>query len=228
MSARPVARAFAAAAMVLGIAAAAPAAAAPTEASIGAAKPDPAAAPLGASKKEQLIREKADARPVARAARARWHALLRRRMGKKPAELINVHNLWTREFVALDAARPGPVPAELVDRFLRCHFTNHRTAMDARLFAVLLKAAKHFKAARVDIVSGYRAAKYNLMLRKKGRRVARNSEHTFGHAVDFRLSGVKTKSLRTWARRLRLGGVGYYRADGFVHVDTGPVRYWAE
>jgi uncharacterized protein YcbK (DUF882 family) len=39
---------------------------------------------------------------------------------------------------------------------------------------------------------------------------------------------VTTERLRSWARRQRLGGVGYYRDDGFVHMDTGPVRYWAE
>ena len=37
-----------------------------------------------------------------------------------------------------------------------------------------------------------------------------------------------TERLRDWARRLRLGGVGYYQGDGFIHVDTGPVRYWVE
>jgi uncharacterized protein YcbK (DUF882 family) len=24
------------------------------------------------------------------------------------------------------------------------------------------------------------------------------------------------------------GGVGYYPRDGFVHVDTGPVRRWQQ
>jgi uncharacterized protein YcbK (DUF882 family) len=28
------------------------------------------------------------------------------------------------------------------------------------------------------------------------------------------------------ARALGLGGVGYYPRSGFVHLDTGPVRYW--
>jgi uncharacterized protein YcbK (DUF882 family) len=185
-----------------------------------------AAAP---SKKEQLLEEKARARSSGeQAERARVRKALRRRVGQKPPALVNIYNTWTHEFVAVDAGgRDVPSP-ELVNRFLRCHFTNHEIAMDARLFGVLVKAAQHFKVDRVDIVSGFRAPKYNLILRKKGRRVARKSEHTFGRAVDFRLPGVPTQRLRSWARRMKLGGVGYYEDDGFVHVDTGERRYWVE
>jgi uncharacterized protein YcbK (DUF882 family) len=188
------------------------------------------------SKKEQRLSEKAKAReaPAAerQAARARLERELRKRVGKKPPALVNIYNTWTHETVAIDAAlaraKTPPLPPEAMNRFLRCHFTNHAIKMDERLFGVLVKAADHFKVERVDIISGFRAPKYNLMLRKKGRRVARNSQHTFGNAVDFRLPGVTTERLRDWARRLRLGGVGYYQGDGFVHVDTGPVRYWVE
>ena len=188
-------------------------------------------AAAGASKKELFLQTKEQARAarVAGAAdRARTSAELRRKVGKKPPQVITIYNSWTHESVALDAEGKQGAPPELVNRFLRCHFTNHQMAMDAALFGVLVKAAKHFKVARVEIVSGFRAPKYNLMLRKKGHRVARESEHTHGHAVDFRLPGVTTERLRNWARRLHLGGVGYYRDDAFVHVDTGKVRYWAE
>ena len=45
-------------------------------------------------------------------------------------------------------------------------------------------------------------------------------------AVDLRLPGRDLAALRRAARRLRGGGVGYYPESGFVHVDTGPVRFW--
>jgi hypothetical protein len=203
----------------------------------------PVAAP--ASKKELRLAEKAKARELAGkpAERTRLERELKKRVGKKAPAVINIYNTWTHEYVAIDAppanARPkkkkkdappppSPLPPEAVNHFLRCHFTNHQIKMDERLFGVLVAAADHFKVARVDIVSGFRAPKYNLMLRKKGHRVARNSQHTFGNAVDFRLPGVPTARLRDWARRLRMGGVGYYEGDGFVHVDTGPIRYWVE
>lgn len=189
-----------------------------------------------ASKKEQRLVDKAKAREVPaterQAARVKLERDLKKRLGKKPPAIVNIYNTWTHEYVVIDTAlakaKTPPLPQETVDRFLRCHFTNHAIKMDARLFGVLIKAADHFKVERVDIVSGFRAPKYNLMLRKKGRRVARNSQHTFGNAVDFRLPGVTTEQLRDWARRLRLGGVGYYQGDKFVHVDTGPIRYWVE
>jgi uncharacterized protein YcbK (DUF882 family) len=189
-----------------------------------------------ASKKEQRLADKAKAHELPaeerQAARARLERDLKKRLGKKPPPIVNIYNTWTHEYVVIDTAlakaKTPPLPQETVDRFLRCHFTNHAIKMDERLFGVLLKAADHFKVERVDIVSGFRAPKYNLMLRKKGRRVARNSQHTFGNAVDFRLPGVTTEQLRDWARRLRLGGVGYYQGDKFVHVDTGPIRYWVE
>jgi uncharacterized protein YcbK (DUF882 family) len=111
--------------------------------------------------------------------------------------------------------------------FLRCHFTNQPSGeMDVRLAGVLVKAAQKFAAKRIDIVSGFRAPKYNLILRKKGREVARDSQHTRGHAVDFRIPGVRTAELMLFVKSLRLGGVGFYPESAFVHADTGPVRQW--
>jgi uncharacterized protein YcbK (DUF882 family) len=144
---------------------------------------------------------------------------------------INIHNRWTLETVAIDVkparAAGADVSREVAARFFRCHFTNQvAPEFDPRLFALVVKAARHFKSARVEIVSGYRAPKYNLMLRKKGRNVARDSQHAVGHAVDFRLDGVPTQTLLRWVRTQRLGGVGYYPSSRFVHADTGPRRFW--
>jgi len=37
---------------------------------------------------------------------------------------------------------------------------------------------------------------------------------------------VDLAKLHQTALGLRRGGVGYYPADNFVHVDVGPVRQW--
>jgi uncharacterized protein YcbK (DUF882 family) len=161
--------------------------------------------------------------------RKRRQAELDRRVGKPPPDLILVYNTWTRELVAVDADPKSPggsISREQASRFLRCHFTNRLADMDPRLFSTLVSAARHFRAERVDVVSGFRSPKYNLILRKKGRRVARESRHTMGQAVDFRVRGVASARLLAWARGLRLGGVGFYPSSGFVHVDVGPVRTW--
>lgn len=150
-----------------------------------------------------------------------------RKIGAPAPKVISVFNTWTREWIALDADVKASLPEKhTVDRFLRCHFTNEPTQMDGALARTLREAARHFGRDRIDIVSGFRAPKYNLMLRKKGREVARDSQHSHGNAVDFRIPGVDVRALEAWARRLRLGGVGLYLGSGFVHVDTGRVRYW--
>ena len=52
------------------------------------------------------------------------------------------------------------------------------------------------------------------------------SQHLLGKAIDVRLEGVQTAQLRDAAIRLQRGGVGYYEASDFVHMDTGRVRRW--
>ena len=145
---------------------------------------------------------------------------------RSETKLVNLYNQWTHEWLALDPADHAAPPADEVDHFLRCHYTNEETTMDPRLVGILMKAAAHFHVDTIQIVSGFRHPKYNLMLRKKGHEVARHSQHVEGVAVDFRLPRVPTSRLLAFVRSLRLGGVGYYPASRFVHMDTGPSRYW--
>lgn len=147
------------------------------------------------------------------------------KVGAPPRPVVNLYNTWTHEWLTLDARKPEPT-VQQVSRFLRCHFTNAQIVMEKRLLPTVVAAAVAFKVTRVDIVSGYRAPKYNLILRKKGRQVARDSQHTHGNAIDFRLPGVKLAALHAWAVARKLGGVGRYLGSGFVHMDTDKIRYW--
>jgi uncharacterized protein YcbK (DUF882 family) len=47
-----------------------------------------------------------------------------------------------------------------------------------------------------------------------------------GKAIDIRIPGVPTRTLRDAAIKIEGGGVGYYPRSDFVHVDVGRVRYW--
>jgi uncharacterized protein YcbK (DUF882 family) len=47
-----------------------------------------------------------------------------------------------------------------------------------------------------------------------------------GRAIDVRLVGVPCAQLRDLALAARRGGVGYYSASDFVHIDSGRVRAW--
>jgi uncharacterized protein YcbK (DUF882 family) len=145
--------------------------------------------------------------------------------GTKPAALVNLFNEHTHEWLAVDPAVP-PSGSE-VDEFLRDHYTNKPTRMDPKLVAIVVAAAQRFHAEVVHVVSGFRHPKYNLILRKKGHQVARDSEHTLGQAIDFFLPGVSTRDLQAWAKLQKLGGVGIYLESGFVHMDTGRIRYWS-
>jgi hypothetical protein len=137
--------------------------------------------------------------------------------------LTTLFNVWTHEALPI---LPGESLETRFPGFLRDHFTNQATQMDTRLVGVLTSVANRFAAKRIEIVSGYRSPKYNLMLRKKGHQVARHSQHMEGNAVDFRIRGVPTKNILHYVRSLRVGGVGYYPRSQFVHSDTGPIRYW--
>ncbi|HKJ19431.1 MAG TPA: DUF882 domain-containing protein, partial [Woeseiaceae bacterium] len=54
----------------------------------------------------------------------------------------------------------------------------------------------------------------------------KKSQHLLGKAIDVRLRGVPTDTLRDAALALQRGGVGYYEKSDFVHMDTGRVRRW--
>jgi uncharacterized protein YcbK (DUF882 family) len=144
-------------------------------------------------------------------------------VGAKPDALVDLYNEHTHEWLAVDPKLPLPS----ADRFLRDHFTNKSTAMDPKLISIVLAAAAKFQSDVVYVVSGFRHPKYNLILRKKGHQVARDSEHTHGHAIDFYLPHVTTPQLQAWAKAQKLGGVGIYMQSGFVHMDVGPIRSWS-
>ena len=56
--------------------------------------------------------------------------------------------------------------------------------------------------------------------------MAKGSLHMQAEAIDIRLPGFSTAELRSKAMLLARGGVGYYPASNFVHVDVGRVRHW--
>lgn len=144
-------------------------------------------------------------------------------VGTRLEPITTLYNVWNREALPLIAGLAYRRPFEI---FLRDRYTHQWIQADVRLANLMAAAAAKFRAPKVEVISGYRSPKYNLMLRKKGRQVARESQHTLGAAVDFRIRGVSTDALREFVSGLRLGGVGYYPRTRFIHADTGKVRYW--
>jgi uncharacterized protein YcbK (DUF882 family) len=76
------------------------------------------------------------------------------------------------------------------------------------------------------IISGYRSPSTNAQLRKHTHGVAEHSFHMQGRAIDIRIEGIPSKTVRKAALAIAQGGVGYYPRDNFVHLDTGHFRAW--
>jgi uncharacterized protein YcbK (DUF882 family) len=121
-----------------------------------------------------------------------------------------------------------PEAEEELDHFLRDHRTGDVKHYDPRVFDILsdVAAAVGHPGAEIEIICGYRTAWSNEFLRARSAGVAKNSQHTQAHAIDIRIPGIDTQTLRNAALALGRGGVGYYPRSGFVHVDTGRVRTW--
>lgn len=112
-----------------------------------------------------------------------------------------------------------------LSRFLRCHYTNRRGAMESRLISLLYATARHFDNAKLTIISGFRSAK---VARMKGNP---RSPHKRGVACDFRIEGVALPVLRDYLRNTFHGvGVGYYPISNFVHLDVGRKQdaFWID
>jgi uncharacterized protein YcbK (DUF882 family) len=121
------------------------------------------------------------------------------------------------------------VPGALgeIDYILRDFVNNSERPIDRRLLDVLAALHRRLDSrAPFEIISGYRSPATNAMLRAHSDGVAKNSFHMKAMAIDIRLSDVPLRDVRRAAMDLGRGGVGIYPVSDFVHVDTGPVRYW--
>jgi uncharacterized protein YcbK (DUF882 family) len=131
---------------------------------------------------------------------------------KLPA--VHVKNLATRETAQLRLyADTGAIDDDARTEFERVAARDGDPHVLAeRLEQLVFKAAYHFGAARVAIVSGWRD---------------RASRHTSGEALDFRLDGVYSGTLAAYLRGLARVGVGIYThpSTQFVHLDVRDQSY---
>jgi uncharacterized protein YcbK (DUF882 family) len=147
---------------------------------------------------------------------------------------LRLHHLHTGEDIDI-VYRIGDtyIPAALdrLNHFLRDHRTQDVSSYDPKEFDLLhtLMASLGHANGVIDIVCGYRTPWSNNFLRTRGAAtgVAEHSQHMLGKAIDIRVPGVSTVTLRNAALALHAGGVGFYPVSQFVHVDVGPVRTWS-
>jgi len=130
-----------------------------------------------------------------------------------------------------DVVRQGPLVYQdaypELDHLMRDWRRDEVISMDHKLIDLLLAIQNEVGHENpITLISGYRSKSTNEMLRRKIRKVAKNSYHIKGMAVDLRIKGISTGALRQIAIHQKAGGVGYYPSKGFIHLDTGPVRNW--
>ncbi|MBS1199633.1 MAG: hypothetical protein H6R27_311 [Proteobacteria bacterium] len=115
-----------------------------------------------------------------------------------------------------------------LDHLLRDFRTGDVATIDPQLYDLLHDvAALADREPRFEVISGFRSPVTNAMLNAQSNGVAKHSLHMEGRAIDVRLQGYRTETLRDLALSLQAGGVGFYRRSDFVHLDTGRVRTWA-
>lgn len=71
------------------------------------------------------------------------------------------------------------------------------------------------------LLSGYRTQATNTVLPG----AANNSFHLSGQALDISRDDMSITQLSASAAQ-HVGGLGLYKDNGFIHIDTGPVRRW--
>lgn len=100
--------------------------------------------------------------------------------------------------------------------------------MDPRLLDLMRAVQAYVEyyryTAPLTINSGYRSPETNQKLEG----AAKNSMHLKGKAVDFSMPGLPSEYMGLLASHYLAGGVGFYPASGFTHMDTGNVRYWGK
>jgi uncharacterized protein YcbK (DUF882 family) len=114
-----------------------------------------------------------------------------------------------------------------INQVMRDHRSGEAHAMDVRLLDQLHRLKADVGAtAPFQIISGYRSPATNAALHENSSGVATRSLHMDGRAIDIRVAGIQLPRLRDAALAMQAGGVGYYEASDFIHVDTGRVRRW--
>jgi uncharacterized protein YcbK (DUF882 family) len=146
-----------------------------------------------------------------------------------PRRLVFYHTHTGESLTATYWEKGRYVPGALshIDYILRDFVNDERRIIDRKLLDLLVELHRRTGSqAPFEIISAYRSPSTNAMLRARSDGVAQNSYHIKAKAIDIRLRDVPLRRLHATAMAMKRGGVGMYPASDFVHVDTGPVRYW--
>jgi uncharacterized protein YcbK (DUF882 family) len=147
-----------------------------------------------------------------------------------PERKLDFYNTHTGEQLSAVYWADGAYQSEgLADIYhvLRDYRTGDISPISTRLLDLLHSLSTSLDARQpFHIISGYRSPATNAKLAEMSDGVAKHSLHMEGLAIDIRLPGRELAEVRRAAIAMGYGGVGYYPASDFVHVDVGRVRTW--
>ena len=148
-------------------------------------------------------------------------------LGSRRIALVNLH---TGERLEIEYFRNDAYVTEAltaIEVLLRDFRNGEKHVIDPKLMDYLVEVADQVGApSAYSVISGYRSPETNERLHERSSGVSRRSLHMQGCAIGVRMSGVDCADLAASAQGLKRGGVGYYRASNFVHLDTGAFRTW--
>jgi len=151
----------------------------------------------------------------------------RRRLFERSLKFYNVHTGESIKTVYWALGSYIPDALSEVSYVLRDYRTGEVKTVEPRLLDLLHRLAVELDLRQpFYLLSGYRSPATNAMLAEQGYEVSVNSLHMDAMAADVYVPHRSLWRLRAAAVALQGGGVGYYPASHFVHVDVGRVRYW--
>jgi len=150
--------------------------------------------------------------------------------GSPESRAVSLYCVHTGEELSVDYYVDGryePDALRAIDHLLRDYHNDEICQFDPRVLNQLYDVRRALGSNEpFHVYSGYRSPETNESYRRLSGRVAEHSYHLTGQAIDVHLPGRDIRQIRNVAVAMRAGGVGYYPQEGFVHIDSGPVRRW--
>jgi uncharacterized protein YcbK (DUF882 family) len=142
-------------------------------------------------------------------------------LGLFPLHIVNINTERSTDLRLydlhgnLDGQAASELDALLCDSRDREHVAT--TVLDRRTLQLMFRAAYHFRAKRIVVISAYR---------KPG--VKSEGRHALGRAIDFKLSGTPATALAAYLRTMSRVGVGVYTHPDtqYVHLDVRDQSYY--
>jgi uncharacterized protein YcbK (DUF882 family) len=118
---------------------------------------------------------------------------------------------------------PDPAAMRELSQVLADTRTGAIRPFDPRVIDILWELGERERIADFTVLSGYRTPGTNAIVEG-----APDSQHMRAAALDLLIPAPRLAAFAGAALALARGGVGLYASRGFVHIDSGPVRRWAD